>query len=109
MNTSVMRSSSRSKRITWGGGLGIGIGLIGLPLVLVALWPTASHSPYDVNTMVLAAGVGLCSISYALGRIAISALTEESRRPISPPGRRPYLVAGISFVVAVLCLLIALS
>jgi hypothetical protein len=104
-----MSSSSRSKRITWGGGLALGIGLIGLPLVLVAIWPTASHSPYDVNTMVLAAGVALCSVSYALGRIAVAAVTEGNRRPVAPPGNRPYIVAGVSLAVAIVCLLIAIS
>ena len=109
MDTSVMRSSSRSKRITWGGGLSVGIGLIGLPLVVVGVWPGVDHSPWDVNTMVLATGVFLCTVSYILGRIAVAAITEDRRRPVSPPRKRPYVVAGASLAIAVLCLVIALG
>jgi hypothetical protein len=104
-----MRSSSRSKRITWGGGLSVGIGLIGLPLVVVSVWPGVDHSPWDVNTMVLATGVFLCTVSYILGRIAVAAITEDRRRPVSPPRKRPYVVAGASLAIAVLCLVIALG
>ncbi|MEO6085563.1 MAG: hypothetical protein ABIQ18_20825 [Umezawaea sp.] len=109
MDTSIMRSSSREKRMTWGGGLSISSGLIGLPFVFVGVWPTFDHSPWDVNTMILGAGVFLCTVSYILGRIAVAAFTEERRRPVSPPTRRPYLVAGASLAIAVLCLLIAIS
>ncbi|HEX6345058.1 hypothetical protein [Umezawaea sp.] len=109
MDTSIMRSSSREKRITWGGGLSVSLGLIGLPLVFVGVWPTFDHSPWDVNTMILGAGVFLCTVSYILGRIAVAAFTEERRNPVSPPARRPYVVAGASLAIAILCLLIALS
>jgi len=109
MDTSIMRSSSRGKRITWGGGLSISLGLIGLPLVFAGVWPTFDHSPWDVNTMILGAGVFLCTVSYIMGRIAVAAVTEEGRRPVSPPTRRPYWVAGASLAISVLCLLIAIS
>ncbi|WNV90684.1 hypothetical protein [Umezawaea sp. Da 62-37] len=109
MDTSIMRSSSRSKRITWGGGLSVSLGLIGLPLVFVGVWPTFDHSPWDANTMILAAGVFLCTVSYISGRIAVAAVTEERRQPVTPPTRRPYVVAGVSLAVAILCLVIALN
>jgi hypothetical protein len=96
---------SKHRRITWGGGVAIGVGLIGLPLVFIALWPGVDHSPWDVNTMILATGVALSAVSYICGRIALAAFTDNR---VSPPTRRPYVVAGVSLVVAVLCLLIAL-
>ena len=107
MDTSIMRSSSRSKRITWGGGLSVSLGLIGLPLVFAGVWPSFDHSPWDVNTMVLGAGVFLCTVSYIFGRIAIAAVTEENRNPVSPPTKRPFIVAGVSLGIAILCLVIA--
>ncbi|MBM7812887.1 hypothetical protein [Saccharothrix algeriensis] len=97
---------SRNRRITWGGGVGIGLGLIGLPLVFVSVWPGVDHSPWDVNTMILATGVALSAVSYIAGRIAVAAATGDR---VSPPTRRPWLVAGGALVVAVLCLLIAVA
>ncbi|XVV03068.1 hypothetical protein ACQPW3_37935 [Actinosynnema sp. CA-248983] len=96
---------SRNRKITWGGGVAVGVGLIGLPLVFIALWPGVDHSPWDVNTMILALGVALSTVSYICGRIAVSAFT---RNRVSPPTKRPYVVAGVSLAVAILCLLIAL-
>ncbi|ONI83785.1 hypothetical protein ALI22I_35655 [Saccharothrix sp. ALI-22-I] len=109
MDTRSIATIKRNRRITWGAGVGIGVGLIGLPLVLVALWPGVDHSPWDVNTMILAAGVALCTISYISGRISVAAVTQNRHNPVSPPTRRPYLVAGGALVVAVLCLLLAMA
>ncbi len=107
--TSSVLSGSRRRRITVGAAVSTGLGLIGLPLVVVAVWPTFDHSPWDVNTMVLAAGVGLSAISWAFGRGAVAAITEESRTPVEPPSSRPWMVAGGALVVAILCLVIAVS
>ncbi|GLZ30283.1 hypothetical protein Lesp02_24730 [Lentzea sp. NBRC 105346] len=104
--TAILTTSSRSRRITWGFGLGIALGLMGLPLVFVAIWPGADHSPWAANTVVLAAGVFLSSLSYIFGRIAVSALTEDR---VTPPTKRPYFVAAGAFVVGVLSLLIAMA
>ncbi|RKT72331.1 hypothetical protein DFJ66_5642 [Saccharothrix variisporea] len=105
MDTRSIATMDRNRRITWGGGVAIGVGLIGLPLVFIALWPGVDHSPWDVNTMILALGVSLSTVSYVAGRIAVAAFTQNR---VSPPTRRPYVVAGVSLVVAILCLLIAL-
>ena len=99
----------RNRRMTWGAGVGIGVGLIGLPLVFIALWPGVDHSPWDVNTMLLGLGVGLCTIAYIFGRIAVAAVTEGRRNAIAPPTRRAYFVAGGGFALAALCLAIALT
>ncbi|TWP48274.1 hypothetical protein FKR81_28690 [Lentzea tibetensis] len=107
--TAILTTSSRSRRITWGFGLSIAIGLIGVPLVLLAIWPGADHSPYAANTVVLALGVLLSSISYLFGRIALAAVTEGRRNAIAPPTRRPYYVAAGALVVGVLSLLIAMA
>ncbi|TQM82716.1 hypothetical protein FHX81_5126 [Saccharothrix saharensis] len=109
METRSIATMKRNRRITWGAGVGIGVGLIGLPLVFIALWPGVDHSPWDVNTMILATGVALCTTSYISGRISVAAVTQHRPRPVSPPTRRPYLVVGGSLVVAVLCLLLALA
>ncbi len=105
MDTRSIATMSRNRKITWGGGVAVGVGLIGLPLVFIALWPGVDHSPWDVNTMILALGVALSTVSYIAGRIAVSAFTQNR---VSPPTKRPYVVAGVSLVVAILCLLIAL-
>ncbi|RKT57559.1 hypothetical protein C8E97_6281 [Saccharothrix australiensis] len=104
METRSIATMTRNRRITWGGGVGIGLGLIGLPLVALALWPGIDHSPWDVNTMILATGVALSTLSYIAGRIAVAAVTGDR---VSPPTKRPWLVAGGALAVAVLCLLIA--
>lgn len=107
--TALMTTSSRQRRITWGFGLALGIGLIGFGPLFASLWPGFDHSPWDVNTMLLGLGVGLCTVAYIFGRIAVAAVTEGRRNAVTPPTRRAYLVAGGGFAVAVLCLLIALS
>ncbi|NUT49917.1 MAG: hypothetical protein HOV94_21795 [Saccharothrix sp.] len=109
METRSIATLKRNRRITWGAGVGIGVGLIGLPLVFIALWPGVDHSPWDVNTMILATGVALCTTSYISARISVAAVTENRHRPVSPPTRRAYYVAGGSLVVAVLCLLLAMA
>ena len=109
METRSIATMQRNRRMTWGAGVGIGVGLIGLPLVFIALWPGVDHSPWDVNTMLLGLGVGLCTVAYIFGRIAVAAVTEGRRNAIAPPTRRAYWVAGGGFALAVLCLLIALS
>jgi hypothetical protein len=106
--SSTVLPGSRRRRITWGGGLAVGLGLIGLPLVFASVWPTFDHSPYDANTMILGAGVCLSSLSYAFGRIAVAAATEDGRRPVSPPTAKPYVVAGVSLLIAIICLLIVI-
>ncbi|MBB5955072.1 hypothetical protein FHS29_001642 [Saccharothrix tamanrassetensis] len=106
MDTRSIATMTRNRRITWGGGVGIGLGLIGLPLVFIGVWPGVDHSPWDVNTMILATGVALSTVSYISGRIAVAALTGNR---VSPPTRRPWLVAGGALAVAVLCLLIAIA
>ncbi|MFT7836610.1 hypothetical protein Q5530_10715 [Saccharothrix sp. BKS2] len=109
MDTRSIATMDRNRRITWGAGVGISVGLIGLPLVFISLWPEVDHSPWDVNTMILATGVALCSVSYISGRISVAAFTEHRRNPVSPPTKRPYMVAGGALVVAVLCLLLAIA
>ncbi|GAA3842979.1 hypothetical protein GCM10022243_06810 [Saccharothrix violaceirubra] len=106
MDTRSIETIQRNRRITWGGGLSIGIGLIGLPLVLFGVWPGLDHSPWNANTLVLALGVALCTVSYILGRISVAAVTHNR---VAPPTRRPFVVAGVAFAVAVLCLLITLA
>ncbi|WP_257900584.1 hypothetical protein [Saccharothrix obliqua] len=95
---------ARNRRITWGGGGGIGLALIGLPLVFIAVWPGVDHSPWDVNTMILAFGVAVSTLSYIAVRIAVAAATDDR---VGPPTRRPWLVAGGALAISVLCLLIA--
>ncbi|GGP70517.1 hypothetical protein [Saccharothrix coeruleofusca] len=106
MDTRSIATVQRNRRMIWGGGVGISLGLIGLPLVLIGVWPGVDHSPWDANTMILATGVALCAASYISGRIAVVAATNGR---VSPPTRRPYLVAGISLAIAVLSLLLVLS
>jgi hypothetical protein len=106
METRSIATMQRNRRITWGGGVGISLGLIGLPLVFIGVWPGVDHSPWDVNTMILATGIALCTASYIAGRIAVAAATDNR---VAPPTRRPYYVAGGALVVAVLCLLIAMA
>src|SRR5688572_13771217 len=83
--TAILTTSSRSRRITWGFGLSIAIGLIGLPLTALAVWPGADHSPWAANTVVLALGVLLSTVSYIFGRIAVAAVTEGRRNAVAPP------------------------
>ncbi len=107
--TALMTTSPRQRRITWGFGLAIGIGMIGIGPLFASLWPGFDHSPWDVNTMLLGLGVGLCTVAYIFGRIAVAAVTEGRRNAIAPPTRRAYLVAGGGFALAAICLMIALS
>ncbi|MEU5691129.1 hypothetical protein [Actinosynnema sp. NPDC020468] len=109
MKTRSIATLERNRRITWGSGLAIGIGLIGVPLVFIGVWPGVDHSPWEVNTMILAAGVSLCTVSYIAGRIAVAAVTQNRHNAVAPPTRRPYLVAGAAMGIAVLCLLIAMA
>ncbi|MEU4801956.1 hypothetical protein [Actinosynnema sp. NPDC023587] len=106
MDTRSIATMTRNRRITWGGGVGIGVGLIGFPLVFIGVWPGVDHSPWDVNTMILATGVSLLTVSYIAVRIAVAAATDNR---VTPPTRRPWLVAGGALAVAVLCLLIAFA
>ncbi|MGM1060333.1 hypothetical protein [Saccharothrix sp. Mg75] len=108
MDTRSIATMERNRRITWGGGVGVSLTLIGLPLVFIALWPGVDHSPWAVNTMILAVGVALCAAGYVAGRIAVAALTENRPNRVSPPTKRPYLVAGGALAIAVLCLVIAI-
>lgn len=105
--SSVVLSGSRRKRVVFGGVLAVATGLMGVPILLLSVWPWIDHSPWAVNTML--AGFGLCctSLSYAFGRIAIAGWTEGSRRPVADPGSRPYVVAGIGLLVALLAVLVA--
>ncbi|QFZ23284.1 hypothetical protein [Saccharothrix syringae] len=109
MNTRSIATMDRNRRITWGAGIGVSLALIGLPLVFIALWPGVDHSPWDVNTMILATGVALCTAGYIAGRISVAAFTEHRRTPVAPPTKRAYLVAGGALGVAVLCLLLAMA
>ncbi|ATE57270.1 MULTISPECIES: hypothetical protein [Actinosynnema] len=104
MDTRSIATMARNRRIIWGGGVGLAVGLIGFPLVLMSVWPGVDHSPWSINTMVLAAGVTLCTLSYIGIRLAVSAFTDDR---VSPPDNRPYLVAGGAAAIAVLCLVIA--
>ncbi|MDQ2587188.1 hypothetical protein [Saccharothrix yanglingensis] len=108
METRSIATMERNRRIAWGGGVGLSLVLIGLPLVAISLWPGVDHSPWEVNTMILAVGVALCTAGYVAGRISIAAITENRPNRVSPPTRRPYLVAGGALAVAVLCLVIAI-
>ncbi|SFR09873.1 hypothetical protein SAMN04488564_103256 [Lentzea waywayandensis] len=107
--TALMHTSPRQRRITWGFGLAVGIGMIGIGPLFASLWPGFDHSPWDINTMLLGLGVGLCAIAYIFGRIAVAAVTEGRRNAVSPPTRRAYLVAGGGFVLAALALTYALA
>ncbi|MFD4674155.1 hypothetical protein ACFWNN_30860 [Lentzea sp. NPDC058450] len=106
--TALMHTSPRQRRITWGFGLGISVGMIGIGPLFASVWPGFDHSPWDINTMLFGLGVGLCAIAYIFVRIAVAAVTEGRRNAVAPPTRRAYLVAGGGFVLAVLALAVAL-
>ncbi|MBA8926602.1 hypothetical protein BC739_003801 [Kutzneria viridogrisea] len=105
--TSSLVSGSRRKRIFYFGWLAVGIGLIGLPLVVVALWPGIDHTPYSANIVLMAFGLSLTSVSYAFGRASIAGMTERRPRPVSGPSNVPYLLAGVFLLVAVIALIVA--
>jgi hypothetical protein len=107
--TSTLLSGSRRKRVVYAGWLAVGIGLIGAPLVVLSLWPGIDHSPYSANTVLMAFGLSLCTVSYAFGRAFVAGLTEGKPRAISGPGNIPYLLAAGFLVVAVISLVIAAS
>ncbi|KAA2251184.1 hypothetical protein F0L68_37805 [Solihabitans fulvus] len=109
MDISSTLSGSRRKRVIFGSGLAVGTGLIGLPLLLLAVWPWIDHAPYSASVMIGAFGFALTSLSYAFGKVALSGCTEGSRRPVEEPGRRPYVVAGVALAIAFVSLLVMLA
>ncbi|MEV6714127.1 hypothetical protein AB0M48_19050 [Lentzea sp. NPDC051208] len=106
--TALMHTSPRQRRITWGFGLAVSIGMIGIGPLFASVWPGFDHSPWDINTMLFGLGVGLCTIAYIFGRIAVAAVTEGRRNAVAPPTKRAYLVVGGSFALAAIALTIAL-
>ncbi|MCP2165456.1 hypothetical protein [Goodfellowiella coeruleoviolacea] len=101
-------TGSRRRRITYGFVLAGGFGLVGLPLFALSVWPTVDHSAIGVNLLLMGLGVCLTSLGYAFGRIAVAACTEDGAKPVSAPTIRPYLVAGVALVIAVLALVFTL-
>jgi hypothetical protein len=105
--TSSLLSGSRRKRVVYSGWLAVGIGLIGVPLVVVSLWPGIDHTPYSANIVVMAFGLSLSTVSYTFGRASVAGMTENRPRPVSGPGALPSILAGVFFAVAVLALIIS--
>lgn len=93
--------------MVYSGWLAVGIGLIGVPLVVVSLWPGIDHTPYSANIVVMAFGLCLSTVSYAFGRASVAGMTENRPRPVSGPGTLPSILAGVFFAVAVIALIIS--